>query len=56
MKPPAFTAGLNGRFGLPPTEMICLDMVWARATVTAPVKRTATIPLVSLENRRMCRS
>ena len=56
MSPPAFTAGLNGRLGTPPVEMICLDMVCARATVTAPVMRTATIPLVNVEDRRMCRS
>src|SRR5712692_7342033 len=47
MSPPAFTAGLNGRLGLPPTAMICLDEDWAKDMVTAVIVSASTV------NRRM---
>src|SRR5215475_4849690 len=50
MKPPAFTAGLNGRFGLPPVVMICFD------DDCASVMATATETNASVASRRMGRS
>src|SRR5258708_6832494 len=47
MRPPAFTAGLNGRLGLPPVAMICLEDDWAKDMVTAAMQSAST------ENRRM---
>src|SRR5262245_48985880 len=44
MKPPAFTAGLNGRFGLPPVVTICFPIVdcgCANATTAAADTRAS---------------
>src|SRR5262249_17423399 len=50
MSPPALTAGLNGRLGLPPVVMICLD---ACAKVISVMSAIASTMVVS---RRMSRS
>src|ERR1700730_16857172 len=47
MSPPAFTAGLNGRVGLPPVVTLCLDGDWAAASETAAMANASTV------NRRM---
>src|SRR5476649_1490121 len=47
MSPPAFTAGLNGRVGLPPVVMICFDEDCAKVIETTAMVNASTV------NRRM---